>query len=161
MGSCVRGAGKGLVDTGPCDRLDDGKLKDECYQGMTLEKKDLFGRNVDAYKDFVLKDASTCKRLGEVLDEINCYRDVAVAQKDQSICEFISTSVNSYDKNRCYLDVAMALRTDKDACKKIYFRMDRDSCLSSVAENLGDQSACLEIESNITRNHCLKKLGVN
>jgi len=86
-----------------------------------------------------------------------CYTNLAIDQKDSSICARLSglASVNG-----CYKEVAVAAR-DAGICAKIDDGLLRDSCYNRVGSLTKEKATCDKINDATAREGCYTEIGVN
>ena len=81
-----------------------------------------------------------------------CYRKVAVAEKDISICDKLQNGIIP-EKDWCYNDVNEVIQ-DLSICDKIQDQLSQVSCYRKIAEAKNDPSICDKIQDQNWRDYC-------
>jgi hypothetical protein len=61
--------------------------------------------------------------------------------------------------NWCYRDIARAEK-DHTICERIQYQVDRDSCYSVLAGVLKDQSLCEKVSDEVQKDNCIRGSGM-
>jgi len=119
-------------------------------------------------------DIAKCKSIvgkkGIEIKRYECFKEVAIAKKDENLCEEISTYDRRYKE--CYIEIAI-IKKDPTICGKIddqwSHQLPREKCYIEVAkiwkdptlcENIGHCNKCDKEWSLTNRNECYKELAV-
>jgi len=90
----------------------------------------------------------------------NCYKSVAIREKDEKICEEINS--NSNTKTECIMDVAIKTK-NVDLCSEIILskRAHIDLCIRNVALEAENYSFCEKIITDQAYSRCYSELALN
>ena len=88
-----------VTDPNDCPAKPTQLEKDTCYWGQGLQNPDL----------------STCEKIVNQDLREGCYLATAVALKDETICDKMTTERDRWGKSQCYFDVAIA-KQDPSVC---------------------------------------------
>ena len=169
-------------DVSPCIEIKDPEgAKDnsgisDCISAVAVKKEDV--SVCDKIKGLVEEDAELEEQSTEF-----CYRDVAVAKKEDKLCGMIGDSgIRSYclvyispekqspalceqieddeifgpslHKDLCFEYLAV-FRTDAPLCEKIDAEYLRDDCFNSIARKTSDAKMCERIIDNENKGKCI------
>lgn len=119
--------------------------------------------NCYIYAATYLNDETICKNIENYnpLEIANCYQLVGIAKQDKNICNMINynnTMLENDAWNQCMLNITL---DDKNVteCYKLEKGYYKDQCFFVLAENLKNQTLCLEIQKENDKNVCLKHLN--
>jgi len=103
----------------------------------------------------VKKDFTLCTGLlSDKYQDALCYRVVAVAKADPSVCEKIEVN-----KDSCYAEVAKT-KPDISLCNKVVAKSSKNRCYWNVADAKQDSSFCQNIiDDQDLKNRCLATIG--
>src|SRR3989338_366836 len=179
---CYQGVAELKGDVSPCIEIKDPEgAKDnsgisDCISAVAVKKEDV--SVCDKIKGLVEEDAELEEQSTEF-----CYRDVAVAKKEDKLCGMIGDSgIRSYclvyispekqspalceqieddeifgpslHKDLCFEYLAV-FRTDAPLCEKIDAEYLRDDCFNSIARKTSDAKMCERIIDNENKGKCI------
>ncbi|MBI2629162.1 hypothetical protein HYW74_03695 [Candidatus Pacearchaeota archaeon] len=130
-------------------------FKSSCYKGLAI----LESQSVD--------NPDECASLDlDPYSEVDCYRNLAVKQRNLSICDIIDDSIKwgngNYDagedrylRQGCYRGVAMEEKNES-LCLKISNNDIKDICFKVIAAMKGNDTICLNIINSSKRDNCIR-----
>jgi hypothetical protein len=116
-------------------------LKDECVDKVA-----------ELYRDYTLCGNISYTHLRE-----GCYRRIAAALGNTSVCDFITTDevTNQY----CYMEIIIPTK-NPELCEKINSSDQKDGCYKGIANLLNDPNLCDKIGNQFDRAICIENLAL-
>lgn len=127
--------------------------------GFVLVAKIPNRQNTQGFDDLMREfpEITECSEVkGPYLEE-DCIRQKSVELNDTRLCSLIQTALG---KSECLRAFALA-NSDLGFCRLIEDQTYRDGCVYSVAVDRRNSSMCHSIESNASRTRCLAKTMVD
>lgn len=110
-----------------------------------------FNRDVEcvASQAEEINDFKICEKIKQQEERNKCYYGVAYDNNSPQACEEIDNVSGHYGRDDCHYNVFLKWDLkDKALCYKISSQEVKNSCLTSVAGNTGDESLCQSEELN-------------
>lgn len=138
---CYYGIAVTNTDSAQCQNIFSIDTKNYCYKGIA----------VDTNNHFLCTELST----KNIEDRFNCISEIALNSLDTGKCEDIS-SLNFYIE--CFSDIAVFLK-EQSLCESIKERAGlqyniQDYCYYNYAEETKDSTACMQIRNSTFQNDC-------
>lgn len=130
-----------MPNIGMCENITSGRLKAVCYamffKNYTYCKlaADFTPYCYDNVFSLLDVDERTCNNLEDTSAKLSCYTNLAINQKNASVCEFLQdTSLINicYGRLSDHLDVF----DDINLCKKIPHESTKFTCMAMVSKNI-------------------------
>jgi len=107
-------------------------------------------------------DITKCKSMvgkeGIEIKRYECFKEVAIVKKDESLCEKISIYVPQYPE--CYIQIAL-IKKDPTICGKIDYQWPREECYIEVAKIEKNPQLCGKIFFTGNRDKCYKEVATS
>ena len=103
------------------------------------------------------KDNSKCRALAGQGEKFFCYRDLALEQKDISLCNYVPVPKDGigYDKESCQIYYAGETQ-DLSVCAKVKTDSGKAFCYGSVVFAKKDPALCQTLSDQYYRDNCYK-----
>lgn len=125
-----------LITNRECSAIEKSTIRNKCYLKLAEQNN-----SVDECDKIV----------GDEMGKGDCYKIVAVSEKDISMCENIKTNSIKY---ACLAGI----NESEKACYKLD-KKDQNICLINSAEALGQKSICKDIENKNSQENCYEKVA--
>ncbi|MFH0833299.1 MAG: hypothetical protein V1889_01515 [archaeon] len=130
--------------------------------GITLSYFIFYSKNTTPTEDSIPKSINDCNKINQQTERDICYKDVAIYQKDFSICDMMTQAALLYSGvgTNCYRGVAKE-RKNINECSDISNQNLKEYCYFGVAEGKSDYTICDNIDYSINKQNCYMVIAVN